>query len=81
MINDNKENHEKIEKYPQIILGTDNVYQVLIAPGVEVKFNSTKAIEDFFKDKNFIIKGKSIAYYEDRKELPKKEFVNLLSRI
>ena len=74
-----KENEN--EKYPQIVLGTDNVYQVFIAPGVEVKFDSEEAIEDFCKDKNFTIKGKFIPYYEDRKELSKKDVVNILSRI
>lgn len=74
-----KENEN--EKYPQIVLGTDNVYQVFIAPGVELKFDSEESIEDFCKDKNFPIKGKFIPYYEDRKELSKKDFVNILSRI
>lgn len=63
----------KNEKYPQIVLGTDNVYQVLIAPDVEVNFDSKESVEDFCKDKNFTIKGEYIPPKQDRKRISEKE--------
>lgn len=71
----------KNEKYPQIVLGTDNVYQVLIAPGVEVKFDSEEAIEDFCKDKNFTIKGEFIHPKKDRKRISERYLVDLLPEL
>ena len=71
----------KNEKYPQIVLGTDNVYQVFIAPGVEVKFDSEESIEDFCKDKNFTIKGEFIHPKKDRKRISERYLVDLLPEL
>ena len=76
-----KKEENKKEKYPQIILGTDNVYKILISPDVEVIFDSEEAIEEFCKNNDFTIKGEYIGYHQDRKKLSRKEFVNLVSRI
>lgn len=45
------------DKYPQLILGTDNLYKILISKDVELQFNSRESIETFCKDKNFNIIG------------------------
>ena len=72
---------EKMEKYPQIVLGTDNVYQLFIAPDVEIKFDSQESIEDFCKDKNFIIKGEFISHQRDRKQKSMRELCHILSQL
>lgn len=55
------------EKYPQLILGTDGMYEIFISEGVEVKFESEKSLNEFIKDKNFNIKGiKADRIYEER---------------
>ena len=48
---------ENNEKYPQIVLGTDGSYQLFISKGVEVKFESEEDINEFVRNKNFIIIG------------------------
>ena len=49
---------EKNEKYPQLIIGTDGLYQIFIDKDVELRFDSAEAIEEFFKHKNVSILGK-----------------------
>ena len=51
----------KNEEYPQIILGTDGSYQLFIAPDVEIQFNSKESIEEYCKNKKFIILGKQVS--------------------
>ena len=61
---------EKIEKYPQIILETDGTYRIYIAKGVRVRFDSKEELEDFVKDKNFVMIGKKHNVYDWPKKLP-----------
>ncbi len=49
--------NEKNEKYPQLILGTDGMYEIFISEGVKVKFESEESLNEFIKDKNFNING------------------------
>lgn len=54
------------EKYPQLILGTDGVYEIFISEGVKVKFESEESLNEFIKDKNFNINGiKADRIYEE----------------
>ncbi len=45
------------EKYPSIILKTNGTYQIYIEKGVELKFDSKQAIDEYTKNKIFNIKG------------------------
>lgn len=49
--------NEKNEKYPQLILGTDGMYEIFISESVKVKFESEESLNEFIKDKNFNING------------------------
>ena len=71
----------KNEKYPQIVLGTDNVYRVLVSPGVEVNFDSEEAIEEFCKNNDFTIKGENIHPKDDRKNASKDRLMHDLKHL
>lgn len=54
------------EKYPSIILRTNGTYQIYLEKGVELKFDSKQAIDEYTKNKIFNIKGEN---YSSLKEL------------
>ena len=54
------------EKYPSIILRTNGTYQIYLEKGVELKFDSKQAIDEYTKNKIFNIKGEN---YSPLKEL------------
>lgn len=61
---------EKNEKYPQIILETDGTYRIYIAKGVRVRFDSKEELEEFIKDKNFVMIGKKHNPFQWLDKLP-----------
>ena len=71
---------EENEKYPQIVLGTDGSYQIFISKGVEVRFESEEDINEFVKDKNFIIKGTVERRLEEKYKQRLNEYWEVLSK-
>lgn len=59
--------NEKNEKYPQLILGTDGVYEIFISEGVKLQFDTEDGLDEYIKGHEFKIKSiKADRIYEER---------------
>ena len=70
---------EENEKYPKIVLGTDNVFRVLIDKDTPVYFRTLESFEKFMKKYNPNIELEEIKRHENRRLSQRNEALKILS--